>query len=133
MCVSPPLCAATFDAGARAELEYRLCARQRGRFDLTHVDVRVRPVLGLFYKQYRLALPAELHVYPNLVNIQRYELLLRNFINLYADYQPSAGVVAIYSPRAQLQAASISEVPSVVRTPALLPSRNTPTRRAGAA
>jgi uncharacterized protein (DUF58 family) len=73
----PPLCVATFEPGARATLEYRLCARRRGRFALSHVDVRVLPLLGLFYRQYRLALPAELHVYPNLVNIQRYELLLR--------------------------------------------------------
>ena len=45
----------------------------------------------------------------------------------------STADVRDYCPKAQLNAASISEAPSVVRTSALLASRKTPTRRAGAA
>ena len=73
----PPECVGSFDPRARGELDYRLRARKRGRFELSDVDVRILPALGLFYRQFRLKLPAELHVFPNLVNLKRYELLLR--------------------------------------------------------
>jgi len=73
----PYECVGTFGPRARGTLEYRLLARNRGRYELSRVDVRVLPSLGLFYRQFRLDLPAEVHVFPNLVNLKRYELLLR--------------------------------------------------------
>ena len=73
----PDCCVATLGPSRRATLEYRLTARKRGRYELPAVDVRVLPALGLFYRQFRLPLPASIDVFPNLVNLRRYELLLR--------------------------------------------------------
>lgn len=70
-------CVGVFGPGARGRLEYRLTARARGRYQLARIDVRVLPALGLFYRQFRLLMPAEVHVYPNLVSTRRYELMLR--------------------------------------------------------
>jgi len=77
MNAEPSECAGLLDAGARATLTYRLTARKRGRYLLSDVDVRVLPAMGLFYRQFRVSLPGEVHVFPNLANIKRYELLLR--------------------------------------------------------
>lgn len=73
----PPHVAGLFEAGATGTLEYRLTARQRGRYRLGAVDVRVLPRLSLVYRQFRVPLEADVHVFPNLVNLKRYELLLR--------------------------------------------------------
>jgi len=73
----PPECKATFDPGASGVLEYRLTARRRGRHELAGMDVRVLPAMGLFYRQFRLGGGEAIHVYPNLVNLKRYEVLLR--------------------------------------------------------
>jgi len=73
----PPECKGTLEPGARTVLQYHLTAARRGAWRLCDADVRVLPALGLFYRQFRVKLPCEIHVYPNLVNIRRYELLLR--------------------------------------------------------
>jgi len=73
----PPECGGVVEAGQWGAFEYRLLARKRGRYRLDEVDVRVLPSFGLFYRQFRLSLPAQTHVFPNLVNMERYELLLR--------------------------------------------------------
>jgi uncharacterized protein (DUF58 family) len=73
----PLECVGVVGPGAGSVLEYRLLARKRGRYQLSDVDVRLRPVLGLFYRQFRLQLPAEVQVFPDLVNVKKYELLLR--------------------------------------------------------
>ena len=81
--VSPPLevrpveCVATFEPGQRRTLTYRLIARQRGRHELARLDVRVLPARGLFYRQFRMHQPSGVDVFPNLVNLRRYELLIR--------------------------------------------------------
>jgi len=74
--VTPPP-VGVFDPGACGTLYYRVVARSRGRYALAGVDVRALPSMGLFYRQFRAELPAEVAVFPNLVNIDRYELLLR--------------------------------------------------------
>lgn len=73
----PDECAGVFDPGARRLLESRVIAQRRGRYRLSRIDVRVLPAGGLFYRQFRLDLPQEVHVYPNLVNLKRHELLVR--------------------------------------------------------
>jgi len=73
----PPVSSALLSPGARGTVEYRLLARRRGRYTLLHTDVRILPRAGLFYRQFRLDLPDEFDVFPNLVNVERYELLLR--------------------------------------------------------
>jgi uncharacterized protein (DUF58 family) len=77
MTADPPFCAGVFEPGAAGGLEYRLTARQRGHYQLGPVDVRILPRMALFYRQFRLVLEADVHVFPNLVNLKRYELLLR--------------------------------------------------------
>jgi uncharacterized protein (DUF58 family) len=73
----PAECAGTLAGGAEGTFEVRLTARQRGRYQLGPVDVRLLPALGLFYRQFQLALPAEVHVFPNVADVKRYDLLLR--------------------------------------------------------
>jgi len=70
-------CTGVFDPGARGTLEYRLVAPKRGRYPLKDLYVRVLPAMGLFYRQFTLALPTKVCVYPNLVNLSKYELLIR--------------------------------------------------------
>lgn len=65
------------EAGESGRASYRLRAAKRGRYELSAVDVRARPPRGLLCRQFRSRLPAEVQVFPNLVNLRRYELLLR--------------------------------------------------------
>lgn len=58
-------------------LECRLTARRRGAHPLGRVFVRALPATGLLYRQFLVDLPTEVHVYPNLVNLRRTELLAR--------------------------------------------------------
>lgn len=73
----PPECTVVLAPEESRTLQYRLLARKRGRYDLAEVDVRMLPWLGLLCRQFRLRMPAQVQVFPNLVNIKRYELLLR--------------------------------------------------------
>ena len=73
----PAGCQAIFESGQRKNLEYLLTAHQRGRYNLSDVYVRVLPAMGLLYRQFKVRIPMELHVFPNLVNLSRYELLAR--------------------------------------------------------
>jgi uncharacterized protein (DUF58 family) len=67
----------TLGPGESAQVTYRLRAASRGRHALAAIDVRARPAWGLLYRQFRITRPTEVHVFPNLVNLRRYELLLR--------------------------------------------------------
>jgi len=73
----PEECAGTLEGGTERTFTYRLTARRRGQYRLSAVDVRVLPAPGLFYRQFQVALPAEAHVFPNVANVKRYDLLLR--------------------------------------------------------
>ncbi len=73
----PPRCSIVLDRRSKGSVTYQLRARRRGRYLLSEVDVRVLPRLGLFLRQFTVRLPGEIHVFPNLVNVRRYELLLR--------------------------------------------------------
>ncbi len=59
------------------DLECRLTIRQRGSHRLGRVFVRVLPASGLLYRQFLVDLPAEVQVFPNLIDIRRTELLAR--------------------------------------------------------
>lgn len=58
-------------------VEYVIRGCRRGRHELGAMDVRVLPAMGLFYRQFRLHIPAEVHVFPDLVGMRRYDLLVR--------------------------------------------------------
>jgi uncharacterized protein (DUF58 family) len=67
----------TLAPGESRRIAYRLLARKRGRYQLDALDVRLLPARGLLYRQFRQYLATEVHVFPNLVNLKRYDLLLR--------------------------------------------------------
>lgn len=75
--VSPGKCRATLGPGERQNLSYRLVAHKRGRYRLSDIYVRILPAMGLLYRVFKLKVPAEICVFPNLMNIRRYELLAR--------------------------------------------------------
>jgi len=72
---APP--SAAFAPRQRRTLTYKLMARHRGRHSLDALDVRVLPAMGLFLRQFRLHVPADVRVFPDLVNLKRYDLLVR--------------------------------------------------------
>jgi uncharacterized protein (DUF58 family) len=73
----PARSAATFDPGASGRIEYQLLARRRGKYTLDRLYVRVLPAMGLLTRQFIYKEPSAVDVYPNLVNIGRYKLMLR--------------------------------------------------------
>jgi uncharacterized protein (DUF58 family) len=75
--VEPKICRAILESGESTSLEYRLVARRRGRHELSFIDVRILPAMGLLFRQFRVKIPVVLHVFPNLMNLKRYELLTR--------------------------------------------------------
>lgn len=81
MDVYPARCDTILNRGQTRILEYRLIAHRRGRHDLSDIYVRVLPAMGLLYRQFKARIPAEVHVFPNLVNLSQYELLARRGLN----------------------------------------------------
>lgn len=79
--VRPAVCRAVLGPRQSTTLEYSLTADRRGRYELSSVFVRVLPTMGLLYRQFKLKLPAELQVFPNIMNLKRYELLARRGLN----------------------------------------------------
>ena len=75
--VTGPAAAGVFEPGARGTLVCRLAPKARGRHELTRLDVRAVPAPGLLVRQFSIGDRVELKVYPNLVNLRRYDLLLR--------------------------------------------------------
>jgi len=75
--IQPPQCEATLRPGQTAELECRVTAHQRGTHSLGRIFVRALPSTGLLYRRLSLDLPGEIQVFPNLMNVQRSELLAR--------------------------------------------------------
>lgn len=63
--------------GESRDLEATLTATRRGTRKLTSLDVRSLPARGLLIRQTTLEQGQEVRVYPNLVNIKRYDLMLR--------------------------------------------------------
>jgi uncharacterized protein (DUF58 family) len=77
MVAEPRRCEDMVEGGGRHAFEYHVTPRKRGRYLLDALDVRAIRTGGLFYRQFRVRLPREVHVYPNLLNVKRYELALR--------------------------------------------------------
>lgn len=79
--ISPAQCMVILGPGDGKKLEYRLVAHKRGRYELSNICVRVLPVMGLLYRQFEVKIPDELSVFPDLMNLRRYELLARRGLN----------------------------------------------------
>lgn len=61
----------------RAEMEFRATARERGAFRLAGLHVAVVSRLGLWRRRRRLGAEHEIHVYPDLKQLNEYALLAR--------------------------------------------------------
>lgn len=75
--MTPAVCQALLIKGERKTLTYRLTAFKRGNYTIDGMTVRLLPAMGLFYRQFTFETAAEIQVYPNLVDIKRYELINR--------------------------------------------------------
>lgn len=75
--IQPEECSAEVAPGSSATVTYTLRGRKRGRYELSALHVRALPRWGLLYRQFVHSETGEVHVYPNLRNVKRYELLIR--------------------------------------------------------
>lgn len=82
MTAEPEICECVCQAGETKTLEYRITARERGRYELPSLNVRVLPLMGLLYRQFKITCSGELQVFPNLMNLKRFELLTRRGASL---------------------------------------------------
>jgi uncharacterized protein (DUF58 family) len=79
----------------QSRLPYRLLPTQRGNFAFGDVSVRCRGPLGLAFFDRRLAAGEAVQVYPNLLEVRRYEALVRTTLVRAGGYRakrlPGAG------------------------------------------
>ena len=79
---NPPRLRTRLAPGQKAELTYQLTANRRGRFSLGEVFVRLRPNRGLLHRQFKISLNTDVHVFPNLTDLKRCDLLARRGLTL---------------------------------------------------
>lgn len=77
MDITPDICKTRIGPGKKQKVEYRLTAHKRGKYELANVYVRILPSMGLLYRQFKLNLPNTIKVFPNLMNLKKYDLLVR--------------------------------------------------------
>ena len=86
---------AAVPALGQARLPYRLLPTQRGNFAFGDVSVRCRGPLGLAFVDRRLPAGEAVQVYPNLLEVRRYEALVRTTLVRAGGYRakrlPGAG------------------------------------------
>ncbi|MBA3847212.1 MAG: DUF58 domain-containing protein [Planctomycetes bacterium] len=73
----PAEVAVSVPAGSRIEIELRQTARARGAFTLGGLHLALSSPLGLWRRAARIGAPREIHVYPNLKQLNEYALLAR--------------------------------------------------------
>ncbi|MCO6455690.1 MAG: DUF58 domain-containing protein [Pirellulaceae bacterium] len=62
---------------SRATIHYEFVAGRRGAFSLECVHLRVRSLLGLWKRQFRLPCQSVIHVYPDMKQLAEYAILAR--------------------------------------------------------
>ena len=86
---------AVVPALGQSRLPYRLLPTQRGNFSFGDVTVRCRGPLGLAFVDLRLPAGEPVQVYPNLLEVRRYEALVRTTLVRAGGYRakrlPGAG------------------------------------------
>jgi uncharacterized protein (DUF58 family) len=91
----PDLLPASVPAYGRARITYRLLPTERGNFAFGNVAVRCRGPLGLACADRSIALGEAVQVYPNLLEVRRYEALVRTTLVRAGGYRakrlPGAG------------------------------------------
>lgn len=76
--------AGTVEAGGELSLRYTLTPPRRGDYRFGRLVVRYGSALGLFERQHAYPIERDVRVYPNLLDIQRYELLVRRGLEMEA-------------------------------------------------
>jgi uncharacterized protein (DUF58 family) len=91
----PPMLDATVPARGWSRLTYRLLPIQRGNFSFGDVAVRCRGPLGLACVDRLMPAAEDVQVYPNLLEVRRYEALVRTTLVRSGGYRakrlPGAG------------------------------------------
>ena len=77
MIIEPLMMTGRVLPGGRASLRYEARPRARGRYEFGDIHVRCTTQLGLLVRQRRIALTTAVKVYPNVQNLSRYDLALR--------------------------------------------------------
>ena len=75
-------------AYGQGRLSYRLLPTQRGDFSFGDVSVRCHGPLGLAFVDHRLPAGEAVQVYPNLLEVRRYEAMLRTTLVRAGGYRP---------------------------------------------
>jgi uncharacterized protein (DUF58 family) len=93
--VEPRLLEASIPSHGWARLVYRLLPTERGNFSFGDVWLRLRSPLGLATIDRRFAVTEPVQVYPNLLEVRRYEALVRTTLVRAGGYRakrlPGAG------------------------------------------
>ena len=76
-------------AHGQGRLPYRLLPTQRGDFSFGDVSIRCRGPLGLAFVDRRLPAGEAVQVYPNLLEVRRYEAMLRTTLVRAGGYRPN--------------------------------------------
>jgi len=84
--VEPPLLQATVPARGWVRLGYRLLPTARGNFQFGNVHVRLRCPLGLAWIDRTVDAEENVQVYPNLVEVRRYEAMMRTTLVRQGGY-----------------------------------------------
>src|SRR5438552_16260975 len=91
----PSLLEAMVPAHGWARLSYRLLPSERGNFAFQNIYVRLRGPLGLAWVDRTIAATDAVQVYPNLLEVRRYEALVRTTLVRAGGYRarrlPGAG------------------------------------------
>jgi uncharacterized protein (DUF58 family) len=91
----PSLLRATVPPHGWARLSYRLFPSERGNFAFSNIYVRLRGPLGLAWIDMAIPAPEPIQVYPNLLEVRRYEALVRTTLVRAGGYRarrlPGAG------------------------------------------
>lgn len=93
--MEPGVLDATVPARGWLRIAYRLLPTERGNFTFGRVHLRCRGPLGLAWVDRSVDLAAPVQVYPNLLEVRRYEALVRTSLTLAGGYRtrrlPGAG------------------------------------------
>jgi uncharacterized protein (DUF58 family) len=93
--IEPPILDATLPARGQLRLTYQLRPTVRGNFAFGGLTVRCRGPLGLAWSDRRVPLGETVQVYPNLLEVRRYEALVRTTLVRVGGYRskrlPGAG------------------------------------------
>ena len=75
-------------ARGRVDLEFHATPRRRGRYPMGPVHIRYPSLFGLFRRDAKCGVPAEVKVYPAVGSIKQYQLLVRRLRTREMGFRP---------------------------------------------